>query len=85
MQCEIGRLACRVRQNWHKLPSALNSVCQRNAAVGTVFIDDGREEGSEERVSLFEFFFAVREQGPVGTVATARREMVDFDEHVLAY
>ena len=42
-----------------------------------------REEGHEERVSLLQFGLAVHQETPVGPVATARGELVDFDKHVL--
>ena len=59
-------------------------MCQRDPAVSAVFIDDGRKQRGEERVRFLELIFPVQQDSPVGAVATARRELADFSEHVLA-
>ena len=73
-----------VGQDGHKLTPALDGVSERCPAVDAVRVYDWGEECREEGACLRQLFLSVRQEAPVGTVATARRVLVDLGEHVLA-
>lgn len=52
--------------------------------VGTVGVYDWRLESSKKWDGLLQLFFPIREEGPVGAVATSRGVLEHLHEHVLA-
>ena len=65
LECKVRLSPCRLRQHRNELPLALDHVCGWSAAVDAALVDDGREEGGEERVGLLQLLFTVREECPV--------------------